>query len=305
VGASCGAHRRGSRGRADRRPLPAVGPSARPPGAARRVGQPHLPVGERPRDPSPERGGVRRRDREGAALAAVPGALAAPADPRSRRRRRPRRRVPVAVVGEPLRVADVRDGPSAGPHSFFRGGDLAVYGTEAREAIEGLADRALAAWATGVLDRALSSSWTRPGVWAHGDVAVGNLLVRNGAHHPRRPGDAENPRAPPGGAALILCRRPQRSDCEGRRAKRRLGSRAGRRATTSASSTSTGTSGRSSGGTGPPSRRRAPSASPAVPRVPGPGRAPEGEVGMTRRRRGCGPAPRGATVLGRRSMKGA
>jgi aminoglycoside phosphotransferase (APT) family kinase protein len=79
-----------------------------------------------------------------------------------------------------LRAADASDGPIAGPHSFFRGGDLLVYEPEAREAIAGLRDDALAAWATAVLDRALASRWSGASVWVHGDVADGNLLVRDG-----------------------------------------------------------------------------------------------------------------------------
>lgn len=79
-----------------------------------------------------------------------------------------------------LRRADTTGGPLAGPHSFFRGGDLAVYETEARQAIESLADRGFADWATGLLGRALESRWSGAPVWVHGDVAVGNLLVREG-----------------------------------------------------------------------------------------------------------------------------
>ena len=79
-----------------------------------------------------------------------------------------------------LRAADATDGPAAGPHSFFRGGDLAVYEAEARAAIIGLDDRDLAAWASRLLDRALATRWTRPPVWVHGDVADGNLLVSAG-----------------------------------------------------------------------------------------------------------------------------
>ena len=76
-----------------------------------------------------------------------------------------------------LRQADTTDAPLAGPHSFFRGADLAVYEAEARGAIAVLRD---GDWATAVLDRALASRWSGPPVWVHGDVAVGNLLVQDG-----------------------------------------------------------------------------------------------------------------------------
>jgi aminoglycoside phosphotransferase (APT) family kinase protein len=79
-----------------------------------------------------------------------------------------------------LRSADVTGGPIAGPHSFFRGGDLAVYEAEARAVIDDLPDRDLARWAGVVLDRALTTSWESDPVWVHGDVADGNLLVAGG-----------------------------------------------------------------------------------------------------------------------------
>jgi aminoglycoside phosphotransferase (APT) family kinase protein len=76
-----------------------------------------------------------------------------------------------------LRGADAEDGPAAGPHSFWRGGPLSTYDEEARRAFAALGDdgRMTAVW-----DRALASTWDRPPVWCHGDVAVGNLLVRDG-----------------------------------------------------------------------------------------------------------------------------
>jgi aminoglycoside phosphotransferase (APT) family kinase protein len=79
-----------------------------------------------------------------------------------------------------LHAVDTTDAPPAGPHNFFRGGDLAVYEAEARGAIRDLTDRELARWATAALDRALSSRWEGPAVWVHGDLAAGNLLVRDG-----------------------------------------------------------------------------------------------------------------------------
>ena len=79
-----------------------------------------------------------------------------------------------------LQALDTAGAPTAGAHNFHRGGDLAVYRDEADAVVAELPDRALAAWATRVLDRALQSRWTRPPVWVHGDVAVGNLLVRDG-----------------------------------------------------------------------------------------------------------------------------
>jgi aminoglycoside phosphotransferase (APT) family kinase protein len=76
-----------------------------------------------------------------------------------------------------LRAVDPTDGPLAGPHSFWRGGPLQVYDAETRHAIAALPDgsRATAIWA-----EALSATWTGRPVWFHGDVAEGNLLLRDG-----------------------------------------------------------------------------------------------------------------------------
>jgi aminoglycoside phosphotransferase (APT) family kinase protein len=72
------------------------------------------------------------------------------------------------------------DGPPAGAHSFFRGGDLAVYDRETRDSISLLGDRidpqaALAAW-----NAARTAPWTGPPRWVHGDIAPANLLARDG-----------------------------------------------------------------------------------------------------------------------------
>lgn len=102
-----------------------------------------------------------------------------------------------------LRAVDATGGPVAGPHSFWRGGPLQVYDGETRSAIallaaaadhapdppdpgpatpgppgpwpDGAAARAAAIWAD-----ALAATWTGQPVWFHGDVAEGNLLVRDG-----------------------------------------------------------------------------------------------------------------------------
>jgi aminoglycoside phosphotransferase (APT) family kinase protein len=75
---------------------------------------------------------------------------------------------------------DALDGPPDGEHNFFRGGPLVTYDEETRAAIEALHDQIPAAHATALWESALASSWSRPPVWVHGDVANGNLLVTGG-----------------------------------------------------------------------------------------------------------------------------
>lgn len=116
-----------------------------------------------------------------------------------------------------LRAVDPTGGPVAGPHSFWRGGPLQVYDPETRHAIALLATRPrsaapgpasrdpagsgagpdapspavralrdgawpvdAAARATAIWEDALAATWTGRPVWFHGDVAEGNLLLRDG-----------------------------------------------------------------------------------------------------------------------------
>jgi aminoglycoside phosphotransferase (APT) family kinase protein len=79
-----------------------------------------------------------------------------------------------------LQQIDASDGLPAGEHNFFRGGSLMSYDAETRETIEELAGEVDTNAATRVWQAALESSWQGAPVWVHGDVASGNLLVKNG-----------------------------------------------------------------------------------------------------------------------------
>lgn len=88
--------------------------------------------------------------------------------------------VDVATFLKALHNIDALDGPPAGAHNFHRGGSLAVYDGEARASAMRLADEVDQALAMEIWQLALSSRWQGQGVWVHGDVAEGNLLVRDG-----------------------------------------------------------------------------------------------------------------------------
>ena len=79
-----------------------------------------------------------------------------------------------------LQRIDTHDGPPPGPRNFHRGGALATYDAEARSAIEALAGAIDARAALRVWDAAMSTAWSAPPVWIHGDMSAGNLLVRDG-----------------------------------------------------------------------------------------------------------------------------
>jgi aminoglycoside phosphotransferase (APT) family kinase protein len=72
---------------------------------------------------------------------------------------------------------DAAGGPPAGEHSFFRGGPLAVYDEETRDAISALRGDIDAVAASETWEAALAATWTHAPVWLHGDVTASNLLV--------------------------------------------------------------------------------------------------------------------------------
>jgi aminoglycoside phosphotransferase (APT) family kinase protein len=86
----------------------------------------------------------------------------------------------VAEFLNALAQLDPTDGPAPGPHNFFRGGPLTTYDAETRRSIDALKDEVDPAAATTVWDAARDATWHGPPVWFHGDVAAGNLLVRDG-----------------------------------------------------------------------------------------------------------------------------
>jgi len=80
-----------------------------------------------------------------------------------------------------LHRIDADGGPQPGIDNFHRGGGLAVYDAQARQAIELLKHRIDAAAAIMVWERAIRSTWCYPPRWVHGDISPGNLLVVDGA----------------------------------------------------------------------------------------------------------------------------
>lgn len=80
-----------------------------------------------------------------------------------------------------LHRIDAQDGPPPGTHNFLRGAPvMSAYGDDARrwvDALDGVIDTR---GAHAVLDAAQAATWRGPPRWVHGDVAIGNLLVRNG-----------------------------------------------------------------------------------------------------------------------------
>ena len=88
-----------------------------------------------------------------------------------------------AALGEfltALQRIDAVGGPPPGPHNFFRGGSLAIYDRETRQAIAALDGRIDTDAVTSVWEAALRAAWHGLPVWLHGDISAGNLLVTQG-----------------------------------------------------------------------------------------------------------------------------
>lgn len=79
-----------------------------------------------------------------------------------------------------LRQVDPTGGPRPGQHNWFRGGPLLTYDGETRRAIEALRGRIPGDTATEIWQTALDATRQEPPVWFHGDIAAGNLLVKDG-----------------------------------------------------------------------------------------------------------------------------
>ncbi|GLZ80121.1 aminoglycoside phosphotransferase [Actinorhabdospora filicis] len=72
------------------------------------------------------------------------------------------------------------EGPAAGEHSFFRGCHPTAYADQVQRSLEILGDTVDAEACRAVWSAGVTTVWTAPPVWFHGDIAYGNLLAENG-----------------------------------------------------------------------------------------------------------------------------
>ncbi len=79
-----------------------------------------------------------------------------------------------------LQRIDPAGGPTPGRHNFYRGGPLALYDMETRQAIATLAGTIDRDAVTAVWEAALKETWHGSPVWLHGDISAENLLVTRG-----------------------------------------------------------------------------------------------------------------------------
>jgi aminoglycoside phosphotransferase (APT) family kinase protein len=79
-----------------------------------------------------------------------------------------------------LRNIDPADGPRPGKHNWYRGGTLRTYEGMAEKALADLDGEIDVVLAREIWTSALDARWDGAERWFHGDVAEGNLLLRDG-----------------------------------------------------------------------------------------------------------------------------
>lgn len=77
-----------------------------------------------------------------------------------------------------LQAIDCSEGPKAGLHNFYRGGDLKQYHQETLDALEDLKDCLPVNHLEQIWHSCIERAYSGPEVWVHGDVAPGNILLR-------------------------------------------------------------------------------------------------------------------------------
>jgi aminoglycoside phosphotransferase (APT) family kinase protein len=79
-----------------------------------------------------------------------------------------------------LRRVNAADGPQPGIHNWYRGATLLTFDATARRALDTLTGHIDVEVASEVWADALAAPWEGEDVWFHGDLAEGNLLMRDG-----------------------------------------------------------------------------------------------------------------------------
>jgi aminoglycoside phosphotransferase (APT) family kinase protein len=79
-----------------------------------------------------------------------------------------------------LQSVEVAGGPQPGIHNWFRGGTLRTYDEDTQRALEELGRHVDVELAREIWANALDARWDRVDRWFHGDVAGGNLLLKDG-----------------------------------------------------------------------------------------------------------------------------
>lgn len=87
----------------------------------------------------------------------------------------------LALFLRELQSIDTTGAPEAGKHNFYRGASPEVYTHQVYEALEAHKNDLPTEKFRILWEQAISSNWEQKPVWIHGDIASGNLLVKNGS----------------------------------------------------------------------------------------------------------------------------
>ena len=79
-----------------------------------------------------------------------------------------------------LQSVDTKNAPVAGEHNFFRGAHPAVYNEQVTNVLQKLSNILPTHIIRRIWENALLTKWEKQPVWLHGDIAPGNLLVKDG-----------------------------------------------------------------------------------------------------------------------------
>lgn len=79
-----------------------------------------------------------------------------------------------------LQSIDTTDAPQPGKHNWFRGGSLNRFNDILQEALSGLAGYIDIELANEIWESALHAQWSGAQKWFHGDLAQGNILLKEG-----------------------------------------------------------------------------------------------------------------------------
>jgi aminoglycoside phosphotransferase (APT) family kinase protein len=79
-----------------------------------------------------------------------------------------------------LRGIDAMDGPQPGVHNWYRGGTLRTFDQTTRSSLAKLVGHIDVDLAAEIWGSALATRWDGVDVWFHGDLAEGNLLLKDG-----------------------------------------------------------------------------------------------------------------------------
>lgn len=87
----------------------------------------------------------------------------------------------IAKFLKELQGVDNVDGPAPGQHNWWRGDHVSVYDEGARDQIAKLSSIINSNKAIQLWEKACKTRWNKNSVWIHGDLSIGNILIKNGS----------------------------------------------------------------------------------------------------------------------------